>query len=82
MIDAAQHPGPAMWQGLMMIGAAIWIVWGIIDDRRSPTRSWWLAPSNWFLCAYTIVVTLMCTGIIEPPECPLVVDCKAAHVVQ
>jgi hypothetical protein len=27
LIDAHSNPGPAMWQGLMLLVLAIWMVW-------------------------------------------------------
>jgi multisubunit Na+/H+ antiporter MnhB subunit len=34
LVNASQHPGPALWQGIMLIVVAIWCVYLFTGDEE------------------------------------------------
>lgn len=53
MVDATQAPHAAMWQGLMLIGVAIWALWLFSGSNQDQELH-----CHWFLAAWTVAVSV------------------------
>lgn len=58
LVDANQYQAPAMFQGLMLIGGAIWAAWLFGGGERKSD-----APCHVFLALWTVFSMVVATSI-------------------
>lgn len=79
MINAAAHPGPALWQGLMLIVVSIWALFVFTRKNPPSQRAMWISTIIVVIIGISLFVVIINwpapvkRGTYNPPAAPAIV---------